>query len=131
MDNNTFKNRRWILMVGLLAALNGTVCFFPLNIEHRYSCLYHRLFDHSEPVDQHNHLSGIGEFREPDKGMVSKLGIDEDPGSRKSMTIGRSDLLNTYLKYYALTWWISVALFVYCIYTWMRMSQRNLNEENH
>ena len=42
--------RRYILVMGILITSLGATFFFPLTIDERYTCFFHRIFDYSHPV---------------------------------------------------------------------------------
>ena len=74
----------WIL---LLTSMTGAVFFFPINLNEKYTCLYHRLYDNSD----NGHAISL------DIPAVTRPAMDHE-------------LLDSYIKSYAFLWWASMAV---------------------
>lgn len=96
-----------ILLLGMviIIAFSGSIFFFPMNIDGKYTCLYHRLIDHSHP------LTDV---------MISD----------HKMNHHHSTLLSNYLHLYALPWWISIGLVSLCIYLVLRFRNSVAKKES-
>jgi hypothetical protein len=61
MGKRILKSKINYLVISIMITASGTVFFFPLNIDGKYTCFYHRIFDHSHPVSneanlEHRHI---------------------------------------------------------------------------
>ena len=111
-------------MLGLIAT-SGSIFFFPMNIGEKYTCFYHRIFDHSHPVSDAN---ASGHFQDGKKNL-SKSGDHNlnDMASRHNNTETThhgSLLLDNYLHQYAFPWWASVGLLALCIYLLLKTKRK-------
>ncbi len=112
-------------VAGLLIAfgLLGTVLFFPINIDSKYSCLSHRIFNRqsSEPLDttRQSCSSQIGEKVEEmltvsaDRVEVFSRSLRSDITAGLQLTPthekkSEADLLGDYVFPYAFLWWASL-----------------------
>lgn len=105
MTNKNARKRVIFLGAVLVAVgLLGTVCFFPMNINSTYTCLFHQFFvegihDHSSHI-QSNSIEGKHSHDSP--------------------------LLNYYLVRFGFLWWGSISLFVVGFYTIKKKSNISL-----
>jgi hypothetical protein len=128
------KLKIWIFFL-LVMGLAGSVLFFPININSRYTCLFHRIFqsqnDHvafmTRPlekrmieVDKSNgnskssevEINGKNEFSGRDsRRSQSAMTSDLDKGY-----ICANALLKNYIHGYALFWWGSLLLLAGCYF---------------
>ena len=130
MINRVFNTKIIYLSMLLLIASAGTIFFFPMNIDGKYTCFYHRLFDHTHPVSE---ASGPKQHDEGRQDLSISAGhslrskvmeIDEINPSHHN-----SDLLDTYLHQYALPWWASVGLLAFTIYLIPKL-KKSLRQKN-
>lgn len=97
-----------LLAVGFL----GVVFFFPVDINSRYTCLYHRL---TEPVGGgHQHTTALHTHH------------PEDPEPAAT-----GDLLSNYIRQYAVFWWVSILLLLggYFLLRLLREENRHLTKK--
>ena len=101
----------------ILIALLGSIFFFPLNLGGKYTCFYHRIFAHSQPVSEkkilENHKYGnIILFNSDDQSLSESENNQDHPETSHH----DSALLDTYIHQYALLWWSSIGLFILGVY---------------
>ena len=129
--------RRYILIMGILITSFGVVFFFPLTIDGRYTCFFHRIFDHSHPVSNvvngesgHIHSEDIDQT-DNGKSTLTDRNNNRGTGKKISDTKHGSVLLDNYLHQYAFPWWASLGLLALCIYLLLKL-KRNIaeNESN-
>lgn len=94
--------KRNILLLLLAAGIAGAVLFFPVNINNKYTCLYHRLFS---PGHSYPHAAGA------DISQTQK-----------------EDLLHRYLSPFGLLWWGSLLLTALSIYSLKRQASLNASK---
>jgi hypothetical protein len=112
-------------VIGIVITTFWTVFFFPLTIDGRYTCFFHRIFDHSHPVSNidngekaHIHSE---ETKQPDN--WNSLIADGSSNRRTENTTHGSVLLDKYLEQYAFVWWTSIGLLALCIYLVLRQKK--------
>ena len=93
----------------LLVGLTGAVLFFPVNLNGRYTCLYHRAF--CGGIQRSNYSGDVCEM--PDRNQP--IGTVSDEGGRVAVTRSQnldagSDLVHTYVHHFGFFWWTSLAL---------------------
>ena len=131
MKNRVFKRKGIYLIVVLLITAAGTVFFFPMNIGGKYTCLYHRIFDHSQPVSNVN----ITDQHQEGKQDLSKSGYHypSDVTSKQDNTESLhhdSVLLDNYLHRYAFPWWGSVGILALCISFLLKLKKNDRGHES-
>jgi hypothetical protein len=121
---------RYILVMAFLITSLGTVFFFPLNINEKYTCFFHRIFNHTQPVsydinrkNEHVHTKDIGQTekinsRAGDKGFYSETDKEVIIASHGSV------LLDNYLDQYAFAWWASIGFFALTVFRWLKLSKK-------
>ncbi len=124
MKNSVFKRKKFYLIMILLITTAGTVFFFPMNIGGKYTCYYHRIINHSQPVLNVNtldhHQEGIEDISKSGNHNLSDVVSNQD--NTKSSHHG-SLLLDNYLHQYAFFWWASVGIFALCISLLLRLKK--------
>lgn len=82
--------KKYLFIILIVSGIIGVIFFFPVNLNDKYTCLYHRMFfeNHGGEHLQHNAIAA-------DHGMNS--------------------LLQHYIGHYALLWWASIAVFTISI----------------
>ncbi len=135
-----FQNRNLKIWGGILIGLGviGTIFFFPVNFQSRYTCLYHRIFHpskciHGESTEGHSHRQNGGEhgtawfFEEPVRaefgGREEGRSRDGEVPGKPPMTIcGASEQTTTLVRHYvnnfAFFWWGSIVLIGLGAYAW-------------
>ena len=118
------------LVIGITITTLGTVLFFPLTIDGRYTCFYHRFFNHTHPVSD---INMIDQHQEGNT-ELSKSGNhdleNQVRGNDKNNTSHHgSVLLDNYLHQYAFPWWASIGLLTLCIYLVLRL-KKNITEND-
>ena len=118
------------LVIGIVITTLGTVFFFPLTIDGRYTCFFHRIFNHTHPVSDINAM----DQQQEEKTELSKSGNhdlhNQLSGNDKNNTSHHgSMLLDNYLHQYAFPWWASIGLLALCIYLVLRL-KNNLTEND-
>ncbi len=99
------SRKKLYIIIMFLVAFSGSIFFFPMNLGGRYTCFYHRLFDHHDQVNENaNTASSL------DK-------VEEHFDSHDSI------LLEKYLHDYAFPWWFSVTLTALSIFLWKRLKK--------
>jgi hypothetical protein len=118
------------LIIGILITSLGTVLFFPLDIDGRYTCFYHRIFDQTHPVS--NKVESVnGHIHSEDfnrtESWNSTLDDIKNNNDKRSKVIGTqhgSVLLDNYLHQYALAWWASVGFLALSIFMWLKLKKK-------
>jgi len=126
-----------ILVVGILITCLGTIIFFPLNINGKYTCIFHRIFDHSHPVlidlspeNGHIHILDI----DPTVGENNTLRDQGDNNSTEQEMIMASHgsvLLDKYLDEYAFRWWASIGFLALSIMMWINLRKKSRNNNSN
>lgn len=129
MVGTMFKNKKIYLGIIILIATAGSLFFFPMNIGGRYTCFYHRLFDHSHPVTQ---VSGMDHQQDMEERMSTAGNQNLSDNANREVstqtTHHGSILLDNYLHQYAFPWWASIGLLALGIYLFLKI-KRNLKEK--
>ena len=99
------SRKKMYIIVLFLIAFSGSIFFFPVNLASRYTCFYHRLFDHNDQVNKNTNTAS------------SQDEVEEHSDSNGSI------LLEKYLHHYAFPWWFSVALTALSIFLWKRLKK--------
>ena len=124
MKTRLFKAKKFYLVIIVLITAAGTVFFFPMNIGGKYTCYYHRIFDHSHPVSDANaldhHQDGKMNLSKSGDHNLSNEASKQD--NNETLHYG-SDLLDNYLHQYAFPWWASVGLLALCIYLLLKLKR--------
>jgi len=89
----------------LIFGIAGVVLFFPLNMNNRYTCLYHRLFCRTEPV-----AAGHDQRLEPHTNNHGGMPHQAMQGPQVNA------LIPHYLKHFAFYWWGSLLLAGICLF---------------
>ena len=76
----------------ILIGLGGTFLFFPVMLNGRYTCFYHRIFNHGSPVEE------VSAHPEPSSDM------------HHGSMARHETLLHSYIHSYALVWWASLLI---------------------
>ena len=114
MGKRILKSKINYLVISIMITASGTVFFFPLNIDGKYTCFYHRIFDHSHPVSneanlEHRHIHSEDLNQTENKNSTPNDKKNNDDSRNKVIgTQHGSVLLDNYLHQYALAWWASV-----------------------
>lgn len=106
------KSNRWraVFLLVSLAGITGTILFFPVQLDGRYTCYYHRIFDEHHPV--RNHESDVSE-----RNMMHRQKGVSEPDLHEHSDI----FLEKYIKSYVGLWWGSIALIVLSYYGWKKL----------
>ncbi|MFZ0391833.1 MAG: hypothetical protein WAN36_15335 [Calditrichia bacterium] len=104
------KSVPWIFLMLLIGGA-GAVSFFPLNLESRYTCLYHRWRSGNKNCQMRQQL------RRTNESGYQRTEANTSPDSQRPEQFTRTSqpsssgiLLNTYLQGYAFLWWGSLIL---------------------
>jgi hypothetical protein len=123
-----FKRKTLYLIMILLITAAGTIFFFPMNIGGKYTCFYHRIFNHSQPVSNINvvnhHPEGkqdLSKFGDPNVSDVASKHDNTESSHLESV------LLDNYLHQYAFPWWASVGIMALCISFLLKL-KKNVRE---
>ena len=100
MKMSGFYNKRIVLPI-LLSGILGAIFFFPVQMNGRYTCAYHRLFEAENPV------AGIS--KDSNRSIDAEYQTGEHEHSE-------SPFLHRYLHNYAMLWWLSIVLIAFSIY---------------
>ena len=126
--------KKFLIITVFVSGL-GTVFFFPLDIDGKYTCFYHGIIDHAHGVTKsvHPEMTPIHDTGTPrSKPMTTKQDGDhhKNPthGVAPHMSHG-SILLDKYIDRYAIVWWISAVLFVFTVLKWQRFRKIKLIKE--
>ncbi len=129
-----FKNYRYLFFLTLAIGLLGAVFFFPMQINSRYTCLYHRVFqaDHNQnKMRQPLSNNPIGILKGDDDQQANAVernranGINYDGNEIKAnhtnshhtiAELHSSELLERYIHGYAWFWWGSILLLTFGFY---------------
>jgi len=115
----------------VLITAAGTVFFFPINIGGKYTCFYHRIFNHSQPVSDgkvlDHHQEQINNVTESNVHNLTNAA--NTPADNESSRHG-SVLLDNYLHQYAFPWWTSVGLLSLCIYLLLKAKNQIIEEQS-
>ena len=107
MKIKEFYKIKVVIICLFVLSLTGGIFFLPLPLNGKYTCFYHRVFDENQPVLNKN----------PDPGIMQLKTTQNQPGSAAHGSHQRGDLfVDRYISHYAIFWWGSIGLFVYCIY---------------
>ncbi len=121
---NIHKFKKTYLLIIVLIAVAGTVFFFPVNISGKYTCFYHRIFRHSQPVPDgmvlDHHQEQINNVTESN--IHNLTDAANSPVDKESSPHG-SGLMDNYLHQYAFPWWTSVGLLSLCIYLLLKIKK--------
>lgn len=117
------------LIIGIVITTFGTVLFFPLTIEGRYTCFFHRIFNHSHPVSETNVL----DHHQKESAELTNSGNHDlhnsvSENDKNNTSHHGSVLLDNYLHQYAFPWWASVGLLALGVYLFLKQ-KKNLNEK--
>ncbi len=116
--------KKTYLLVIVLMATAGTVFFFPVNIGGKYTCFYHRIFHHSQPIPDgmilDHHQKQIKNVKESN--IHNPTNAVNSPVDNESSPHG-SGLMDNYLHQYAFPWWTSVGLLSLCIYLLLKVKK--------
>ena len=144
-----FQNVNIKIWSGLLIGLGmvGTVFFFPVNFQSRYTCLYHRLIHPNRCVPQQdpscdrskneedNQVHSL-QNREPaqagfgaeEKGKTPETGVQEKaPRGFFQDHEANASLVRHYVNHFAFFWWGSIVLIGLGYYAW-RLSRSKGNK---
>ncbi len=135
-----FQNRNLKIWSGLMIGVGviGTVFFFPVNFQSRYTCLYHRIFHpgecvHSEgsaPHEHSEHPSPTSPSALPEEAARAGLGVHEESTSYQGGRTGETPmvfcenhdqattLVRHYVNHFAFFWWGSIILIGLGAYSW-------------
>jgi len=118
------------LIIGIVITTSGTVFFFPVTIDGRYTCVFHRIFDHSHPVSNvvngegvHIH-SEVNNQSDNSHSLNTDRNINRETESKINHTTHGSVLLDKYLETYAFLWWLSVGLLALSIFMWLNLNKK-------
>lgn len=122
------KNLIGVILVLGLGLLGGTL-FFPMNMNNRFTCLYHRLFS-----PDHSYLaSTINDTRveENKAGEIAKHTDQIHRMQREQEETVHDALLGEYVIPFGILWWASLITFAAGIY-WLKrqLSVRIRNRES-
>jgi hypothetical protein len=131
MKSKMFKSKKFYLGIIILIATSGSIFFFPMNLGEKYTCFYHRIFNHSHPVSDVNALNQ----HQDGKNNLSKSGDNNlSNGTSKQNNSETSQhgsvLLDNYLHQYAFPWWASVSLLALCIYLLLKIKRKVRTDES-
>lgn len=124
MQFKLFKNKKLSLGIIILIAISGSIFFFPMNIGGKYTCFYHRIFNHTHPVSDINamdhHQKGNANLSKSENYDLH----DQVSANGKNNTFHHGSLLlDNYLHQYAFLWWTSIGLLALCIYLVLKIKQ--------
>lgn len=127
---NYFSRKKWFVagIVFLGIGFLGGIFFFPVNINSRYTCLYHRLFsgDVHRGMARHHHNPPNPDQSSPTETLSSDRLIPKgNPPEFESVDLTESDILNRYILPFGFFWWISLFLFIFGYYLIRHFSSRN------
>jgi hypothetical protein len=131
MGKRILKSKINYLVISIMITASGTVFFFPLNIDGKYTCFYHRIFDHSHPVSneanlEHRHIHSEDLNQTENKNSTPNDKKNNDDSRNKVIgTHYRSVLLENYLHQYAFVWWLSVGLLALSIFMWLKLKKQD------
>ena len=112
------KRKMFIGAVFLVAGLSGTVFFFPVNLNSRYTCLYHRMFadkNQAQMAERHTMMSHNHE-KNCSENMQKMANVEMNQSESE---VNHAELLNLYILPFGFFWWFSLAILfigVYMIY---------------
>jgi hypothetical protein len=131
MGKRILKSKINYLVISIMITASGTVFFFPLNIDGKYTCFYHRIFDHSHPVSneanlEHRHIHSEDLNQTENKNSTPNDKKNNDDSRNKVIgTHYRSVLLENYLHQYAFVWWLSLGLLALSIFMWLKLKKQD------
>ena len=108
--------KRFYLGVIIVIAILGSTLFFPVNIDGRYTCFYHRLFDSPQAAST---VPGADKYK-PNF---------SDQHENMPFSYHQSLLLQHYLHRYAFLWWGSVSVLALYIFI-HRKKKKNLGRND-
>jgi hypothetical protein len=124
MGKRILKSKINYLVISIMITASGTVFFFPLNIDGKYTCFYHRIFDHSNLEHRHIHSEDLNQTENKNSTPNDKKNND-DSRNKVIGTHYRSVLLENYLHQYAFVWWLSVGLLALSIFMWLKLKKQD------
>jgi hypothetical protein len=131
MKRRLIRTKKFYLGIIVLIATAGSIFFFPMNIGGKYTCFYHRLFNHEQPVLQVNELDhqqhgGTRILQSGDRKMSDKVSTQ----NKTETTHHGSVLLDNYLHQYAFPWWVSIGLLAFGIYLFLKIKRKLKRNES-
>ncbi|NIT99579.1 MAG: hypothetical protein GWN01_01125, partial [Nitrosopumilaceae archaeon] len=116
------KKTKAFIIILLVLGIPGTVVFFPVNIDNRYTCLYHRLFipHHLNP---HSSDSSIANSHRQivNPGSLThhrRLTKEEEP-----VEISYDEIMARYVTPFGFLWWGSLLLVATGVYVWKKFNR--------
>ncbi len=125
-------------LVLFFIAFSGSIFFFPISLGERYTCLYHRLFNSHDQVNENTKPTSsydkgkrkselsenyAGNDLKNDEAAVQDNSSEQKESGQELISAHGSVLLDKYIHYYAFPWWISVALTALSIFLWKRLKR--------
>jgi len=130
---NLNQNYRYLFYLMLGIGIVGVVFFFPMQINSRYTCLYHRLTQPDNPSVIIQKISGCSGdsltgscHPQSNKVASNQTNINHESSVTEFHT---SDLLNRYIHGYAWFWWGSILLLAFTFYLGKQQKQSGNNKE--
>jgi hypothetical protein len=124
---NLNRNYRYLFLIMLGIGIVGVVFFFPMQINSRYTCLYHRLIQPDNlSVIKHKMPGYSGDsLADPCHPQSNNMASNQSNiNHEKSVTeFHTSDLLNRYIHGYAWFWWGSILLLAFAFYLGKQQKQ--------
>jgi len=128
-------NRFYISCLLLALGVAGGILFFPINLDNRYTCMYHQLRNRSSHPPGHMMAAHLRESKNqsviPTMEHHMAMQMEEMKNAPYGYLLlwGEQDtrLLNRYLLPFGLLWWSSLAIFVigcYHLRKWHRQHKK-------
>jgi len=111
------SNRNLIILF-FFWGIAGGVIFFPIQLDDKYTCLYHRFMDGEHPVREFTTKNAL-------------LMHEQHPTGDHDHNVHSQMLLERYLLYYAIFWWGCIGLIVYTIYSVKNPDGNKTNFKNN
>ena len=121
------QNYRYLSYLMLGIGIIGVVFFFPMQINSRYTCLYHRLTqpdNHSVIMQKMSGYSGDSLTGSCDPQSTKIASNQSHTKHERSVTeFHSSELLDRYIHGYAWFWWGSILLLAFTFYLGKQQKQ--------
>lgn len=107
MSTQNFRPKNITLLVLLIIGLNGTVLFFPINLDNQFTCLFHRLaFPDHDYRHSHDTNDQVLQSKETPSGKYAE----------QSTSFSTENLHHQYMHTFSYFWWGSLLLVVFSIF---------------
>lgn len=110
----THRQKKFLLFLAIIPLLGGAVLFFPVKLDNRYTCLYHRIAESGNPVHHEGSKPLDGRLLTGNHNMPHSMMME-----------------SYYMERFVFIWWLSLLLTFLAIRKILKIEtpQKNYTEE--